>query len=225
MDGNGRWASERGLPRTEGHRQGVKRVEEIIQAADDLGIKVLTLFAFSNENWSRPRGEITVLMKLFNSFLERQVGRLMEHGIKVRFIGRTDRLSPYILSKMRSLEERTRDNAGLTLVLAVNYGARQEIMDAARHFAAAVKAGKRTIEELDEQEFSGYLYTADLPDPDILIRTSGEMRLSNFLLWQISYTEFYFYPKYWPEFRKEDLARVLRDFQKRQRRFGGVENS
>jgi undecaprenyl diphosphate synthase len=110
-------------------------------------------------------------------------------------------------------------------VLAVNYGARQEIMDAARHFAAAVKAGKRTIEELDEQEFSGYLYTADLPDPDILIRTSGEMRLSNFLLWQISYTEFYFYPKYWPEFRKEDLARVLRDFQKRQRRFGGVENS
>ncbi|MFA5362300.1 MAG: isoprenyl transferase [Candidatus Omnitrophota bacterium] len=222
MDGNGRWAAERGFMRAEGHRQGVKRAEEIIQAADDLGIQVLTLFAFSNENWTRPGAEVAILMKLFNNFLERQVNRLIENNIRVRFIGGTGRLSGGILSKMRALETKTAHNTGLILILAVNYGARQEIMDAARRFAASVREGSIGIEDLDERMFSGYLYTAELPDPDILIRTSGEMRLSNFLLWQLSYAEFYFYDKYWPEFKKEDLARVLRDFQKRQRRFGGI---
>lgn len=225
MDGNGRWAAEHGLLRAEGHRQGVKRAEEVIKAADELGIKVLTLFAFSNENWTRPGAEVSILMKLFNNFLERQAGRLAGSNIKVRFIGRNDRLSGYILSKMRALEEKTARNTGLVLVLAVNYGARQEIMDAARLFAASVMAGSIRIEDLDERMFSGYLYTESLPDPDILIRTSGEMRLSNFLLWQLSYAEFYFYRKYWPEFKKEDLTRVLRDFQKRQRRFGGIRPS
>ena len=169
MDGNGRWAAERGLLRAEGHRQGVKRAEEIIRAADDLGVRVLTLFAFSNENWARPGVEVAILMKLFENFLEKQLARLMKNNIKVRFIGRKDRLPGYLLSKMRSMEEKTARNTGLILVLAVNYGARQEILDAARHFASAVKEGAARAEDLDERMFSEYLYTAGIPDPDIHI--------------------------------------------------------
>ncbi|MDD5155835.1 MAG: isoprenyl transferase [Candidatus Omnitrophica bacterium] len=222
MDGNGRWAKERGLDRTAGHRQGIKRVKEIIKAAGDLGVKVVTLFAFSTENWQRPRNEINMLMRTLARFLGSEIAHLQKNDIKLAVIGRSEPLPRYIQDKIRQAQEKTMDNKGLVLVLALNYGARQEIVDAAKCFAAAVSQGRARIEDLDAEKFAGYFYTAGLPDPDLLIRTSGEMRLSNFLLWQLSYAELYFPKKYWPDFTKEDLGKAILAYQKRERRFGGV---
>jgi len=222
MDGNGRWAKERGLDRTAGHRQGIKRVKEIVKAAGELGVKAVTLFAFSTENWQRPKNEINMLMRTLARFLESEIAQLQKNDIRLVVIGRSEPLPRYIQDKISQAQERTKDNRGLVLVLALNYGARQEIVDAAKRFASAVSDGSCRADELDVEKFSGYFYTAGLPEPDLLIRTSGEMRLSNFLLWQLSYAELYFPEKYWPDFTKEDLKKAIGVYQKRERRFGKV---
>lgn len=222
MDGNGRWARARGLPRTAGHYAGINRVKEIIRAADELGIQAVTFFAFSTENWSRPRDEVSRLMKYLDNFLNRQIDELRRKNIRFVAIGRDDPVPQYLQDKLKSAEDKTRDNTGLTVVLALNYGARQEIVDAVKKAAKEAIKGKINIEDLDIEDFSRYLYTAGLPDPDFLIRTSGEMRISNFLLWQLSYAELYFTKKYWPDFRKDDLTEAVKIFQKRQRRFGNI---
>ncbi|MFH0790014.1 MAG: isoprenyl transferase [Candidatus Omnitrophota bacterium] len=223
MDGNGRWAGEKNLPRTAGHREGVNRVREIITAADDLGVKVLTLFAFSAENWKRPRREIDILMRFLVNFLDREINKLHKNNIRFRVVGKKDPLPGYILSKISLAEEKTKGNTGLTLVLALNYGSRQEIVEAAKKIADSVVKGKINLDDLDVEGFSKFLYASDLPDPDLLIRTSGEMRLSNFLLWQLSYSELYFAKKYWPDFKAADLEKAIGVYQNRERRFGGVD--
>jgi undecaprenyl diphosphate synthase len=222
MDGNGRWAQEHHLPRTAGHRQGVVRVREIVKSAAQLGIKVVTFFAFSTENWSRPKREISMLMRFLDNFLDREVKELHKNNIRLLFIGRGDPIPARLQEKMCQAELKTRDNSGLIMVLALNYGGRQEIVDAARKFSADVLKGKLSPEDLDVEGFNRYLYTAELPDPDLLIRTSAEQRLSNFLLWQLSYAELYFPKKYWPDFGTEDLEKAIAVYQKRERRFGGI---
>ena len=222
MDGNGRWAKERGLGRTAGHRQGIKRVKEIIKAAGELGVKVISLFAFSTENWERSKNEVNMLMRALSKFLQSEISQLDKNDVRLIVIGRSEPLPDYIQTKIRQAQDRTKDNKGLTLVLALNYGARQEIVDAARRFGRAVSRGEIKPDELDVKEFANYFYTAGFPDPDLLIRTSGEMRLSNFLLWQLSYTELYFPKKYWPDFTKDDLEKAIRIYQNRERRFGKV---
>ena len=222
MDGNGRWAKERGLLRTAGHREGVKRVREIIRAAAELGVKVLTFFALSTENWTRPKSEIRLLMRYLDNFLGRQLEELNKNNIRLRVIGRGDPIPRQLQEKLSRAEEQTRNNTRMTVVLALNYGGRQEIADAARGLAEDVLKGKVKIKEIDDELLSRYLYTAGLPDPDLLIRTSGQMRISNFLLWQISYAELYFPEKYWPSFRKKDLEEAIEEYQRRERRFGGA---
>ena len=222
MDGNGRWAKERGLARSAGHRAGIDRVKEVIKAASELGIKVVTLFAFSTENWARPKKEVNLLMRTLNNFLDHQIDELDKNNIRLVVIGRDRPIPQYLLRKIKKAEEKTQGNTGLVFVLALNYGSRQEIVDAVKKFTQAVIKGEANLEDLDTQNFSSYLYTAGLPEPDLLIRTSGEIRLSNFLLWQLSYTELYFPKKYWPDFGKEDLKRAIAIYQKRQRRFGKV---
>lgn len=223
MDGNGRWAKERNIARTAGHRQGIKRVKEIIKAAAEFGVKVITLFAFSAENWLRPQNEINMLMRALSRFLDSEISQLDKNNIRFISIGRDEPLPEYIQTKIRQAQNRTKDNTGLTVVLALNYGARQEIVDAAKRFAQAVIEGKMNPDDLDTEKFSNYFYTAGLADPDLLIRTSGEMRLSNFLLWQLSYAELYFVKKYWPDFTKSDLEKAIRIYRKRERRFGGID--
>ncbi len=223
MDGNGRWASEQGLARTAGHRQGIQRVKEIIRGAGELGIEVVTFFAFSTENWGRPKKEIDTLMRYLDNFLDGQIKELERNNMRFRVIGSGDPMPKFLQKKIEKAEERTKNNTGLTVVLALNYGSRQEIVAAAKKFAASVLKDSALLGQLDPQEFSRYLYTADLPDPDLLIRTSGEMRISNFLLWQLSYAELYFSRKYWPDFKMAELKEAIRDFQKRERRFGGTE--
>lgn len=224
MDGNGRWAKEKNLPRTAGHREGVNRIREIIKAAADLGVRVLTLFAFSAENWKRPRKEVDMLMRFLMNFLDHEINKLHKNNIRFRVLGKDDPIPGYILSKISLAEEKTKDNTGLILVLALNYGSRQEIVEAAKKFADAVVKGKINLDDLDVEGFSKFLYASDLPDPDLLIRTSGEMRLSNFLLWQLAYSELYFAKKYWPDFKAADLEKAIRVYQKRERRFGGICN-
>jgi undecaprenyl diphosphate synthase len=224
MDGNGRWAKERGLRRTEGHREGIKRVKEIVRAAAELGVKVVTFFAFSTENWARPKKEIDMLMRSLSHFLDREIKELDKNNIKFIAIGRGEPIPKYIQTQIRDAENKTRGNSGMVVVLALNYGARQEIVDAAKKFAVSVIKFETNLEDLDVQGFSRYFYTAGLPDPDLLIRTSGEMRLSNFLLWQLSYAELYFPKKYWPEFKRQDLEQAIGIYQKRQRRFGAILN-
>ncbi|MFH1269434.1 MAG: isoprenyl transferase [Candidatus Omnitrophota bacterium] len=223
MDGNGRWAQEKGLPRTAGHRAGIKRVKEAIKAAADLGVRVVTLFAFSAENWARPKREVGLLMRALDNFLDREIKEMDKNNIRFLVIGRDRPIPQRLLAKIRKAEERTKDNTGLTFVLALNYGARQEIVDAAKKLANAVIKGEADLKELDTQAFGSYLYTAGLPDPDILIRTSGEMRISNFLLWQLSYAELYFPEKCWPDFGREDLVKAIDVYQMRERRFGRVD--
>ena len=222
MDGNGRWAKERGLPRSAGHRAGINRVKEIIKAASELGVKVVTLFAFSTENWSRPKKEINLLMRALNNFLDREINELDKNNIRLMVIGQDKPTPQYLLAKIEKAKERTKDNTGLIFVLALNYGSRQEIVDAVKKFTNAVIKDKANLEDLDMENFSNYLYTAGLPDPDLLIRTSGQMRISNFLLWQLSYTELYFPRKYWPDFGKEDLEKAIDIYQRRERRFGKI---
>ncbi len=223
MDGNGRWAKERGLARTAGHRQGVQRVKEIIRGAGDLGIQIVTFFAFSAENWSRPKSEINVLMRYLESFLVQEIKYLYKNNMRFTVIGRADPIPKYLQVKIKQAQEKTKENTGLRVVLALNYGGRQEIVDAAKKFAQDVLDKRIKLESLDTQEFNRYLNTADIIDPDLLIRTSNEMRISNFLLWQLSYAEFYFSGKCWPDFGIEELKEAIKEYQKRERKFGGLD--
>ncbi len=223
MDGNGRWAKERGLPRSAGHREGVQRVREIINSALKLGVKIVTFFAFSTENWDRPKAEINMLMRFLDDFLDREVKKLNKNNIRFIVIGRDEPLPKVIIRKIKEAQRKTRDNNALVMVLALNYGAREEILDAAKKFAGSVAKGEADIEDMDVDRFSSYFYTAGLPDPDLLIRTSGEMRISNFLLWQLSYAELYFCNKNWPDFKREDLIEAIEEYQKRERRFGKID--
>lgn len=223
MDGNGRWAKARGLPRTAGHRVGIDRVKEIVDAAAKLGIKAVTFFAFSTENWTRPKQEVVMLMRSLDNFLTRNIKKMDNDNIKFRVIGGGNPLPKYLQDKIKEAEEKTKNNTGLTVILALNYGGRQDIVKAARAFAEDALKGKVQPQELDIEVFSSYLSTNGLPDPDLLIRTSGEIRVSNFLLWQLAYAEFYFPNKHWPDFRKKDLEEAIEAYQARERRFGGLD--
>ncbi|MDP9196122.1 MAG: isoprenyl transferase [Pseudomonadota bacterium] len=222
MDGNGRWAKARGLPRTMGHRQGVEAVRRAAEAAQDLGVRYLTLFGFSSENWSRPASEIGDLMGLLRLYLKSHLKELHEAGARLRIIGQPDLLPEDIAALIRDAETLTRDNSRLFLTVALSYGGRQEIVEAARRIAVQAAEGKLDPAALDEQAFGSFLYTHGLPDPDVLIRTSGEKRLSNFLLWQMAYTEFVFTDTLWPDFSRKDLEQALQDYAGRERRFGKV---
>ena len=222
MDGNGRWARRRGLPRSAGHRAGIKRVEATVEAASELGIRILTLFAFSTENWQRSKIEINMLMRALSNFLDKKIEKLQKNNIRLRVIGRDKPVPIKVLTKVRQAERLTAGNTGLTVVLALNYGGRAEIVDAAAKLARLIKSDNYKIEQLSEEIFSHFLYAPDLPFPDLLIRTSGELRLSNFLLWQLAYTELYFVKEYWPDFSKEHLIKAISEFQRRKRKFGGI---
>ncbi len=222
MDGNGRWARQRNLMRTQGHLEGVKRAEDIIQAAQEVGIKVLTLFAFSTENWKRPRDEVSMLMKTFISVINQKMKDFDRVNVRFHFIGRRNEIPNEVLECLDKAMTLTEKNTGMVLNLALNYGGRLEILEATRRIAKDVKEGKIDVEDITEETFSGYLYTRGLPDPDLLIRTSGERRLSNFLLWQLSYAELYFTEKYWPEFTKEEFFKALEDYKHRERRYGKI---
>lgn len=218
MDGNGRWARQRNLPRTEGHKAGTESVKEVVEACARLGVKYLTLYAFSKENWRRPAEEVNTLWNLLFDYLTGQKQILLENDLKLKVIGDKKGIPYLVRRELNSVERQTRNNRRMTIVLALNYGGRQEILEAVK------KMLKRKIkpEEIDEQMFSRYLDTAGLPDPDLLIRTSGEMRLSNFLLWQCAYTELYITPVLWPDFRRAHLFEAIIDYQRRERRFGGL---
>jgi len=217
MDGNGRWARKRGWPRLAGHKAGAKIVRMVIRAADSLKIKVLTLYAFSEENWQRPKREVSGLMRLLQNSIKKEVPELEQNKVKLQFLGRREKLSPNLQEEMKRAEERLKDNPGLILNIAINYGSRQEVILAIKRI---VNEGKIKIDNLDEAVFNNYLYTANLPDPDLLIRTGGEFRVSNFLLWQIAYSELWFTPVFWPDFKKSHFLQAVIDFQKRERRFG-----
>ncbi len=220
MDGNGRWARERGSHRIFGHQNGVKAVKETVEGAGELGIKYLTLYAFSKENWLRPHEEIEALMNLMVSTINSETETLIKNNVRLMVIGDMQNLPGYIVEKLNKVIERTCENSGLTLIIALSYGARWEIAQAARRISGDVVSGKLKAEEIDEATFSGYLLTRGIPDPELLIRTSGEFRLSNFLLWQLAYTEMIFSKTLWPDFRKEHLYKAIIDFQERERRFG-----
>jgi undecaprenyl diphosphate synthase len=223
MDGNGRWAKEKGLARSAGHREGVRRVREIVKAARESGISVITFFTFSTENWNRPKREVDMLMRYLNNFLEHELNDLNKNNIRLIVIGQDEPLPKYLQKKIKEAQSKTKDNTGMTVVLALNYGARQEIVEAVKKFADSVVRGETDIKDLNADKFSHYFYTAGLPDPDLLIRTSGEMRISNFLLWQLCYSELYFPKKYWPDFRPRDLEEAIQEYQRRERRFGGID--
>ena len=222
MDGNGRWATSRGWPRLVGHRRGANRVRTIVRAAPKLGIKYLTIFAFSTENWKRSTDEVIGLMALFARYIRNEADKLHAAGVRVNFIGSRDRLDPTIQDLMAGIEEKTRGNDRLVLTIAINYGGRDEIVRAAQKLAADVEAGRLRAGEVDEAALEARLDTADLPDPDLIIRTSGETRTSNFLLWQSAYAEYEFTETLWPDFTAEELADILNRFARRERRFGGV---
>ena len=222
MDGNGRWAKQRGLPRTAGHKRGAESVRNAVQAARKLGISYLTLFGFSSENWKRPEGEVRALMGLLRLYLRSEVEELHRNGVRLRILGERSRLDPDIVRLIEGAEARTRDNTELTLLLALSYGGRQELVSAARKLAVDARDGKIDPEAIDEDAFSDRLFTAGLPDPDLLIRTSGEYRISNFLLWQCAYAEMLFLDVLWPDFGEADLERAVRDFICRDRRYGVV---
>jgi undecaprenyl diphosphate synthase len=222
MDGNGRWAKARGLSRTAGHREGIKRVKDIVKAARELGLEAVTFFAFSTENWTRPQKEIDILMHYLESFLTKEVNDMHKDNIRFNVIGEDDPLPLSIQKKIKEAKRKTKENTGLTVILALNYGGRQEIVEAAKRFARDVVAEKELVQELSVEKFGRYFYTSDLPDPDLLIRTSGEARISNFMLWQLSYAELYFTKKLWPEFKADDFKAAIEDYQARERRFGGL---
>src|SRR5881296_3210529 len=222
MDGNGRWATRRGLPRVAGHREGVKTARAIVRAADAVGLRFLTLYAFSTENWSRPEDEVTMLMRLLEESIYRELPELMENKVRLRVLGRTAGVPLPVRRGLEHVARETRDNPGLTLLVAFNYGGRDELLDAFRVLARRVQAGELAPDAVSEADISRALYTEGLPDPDLLIRTSGEMRVSNFLLWQIAYTELWMTPTLWPDFGPSDLYRAIADYQRRDRRFGGV---
>lgn len=222
MDGNGRWATSRGLPRVEGHREGEKAVTSTVLASVELGIEALTLFAFSTENWKRPVDEVKFLMSFNRDMLDRRVAKFHENNVKIRFLGRRKRIPGPLMRKMDETVELTRDNTGMKLNIAFNYGGRAEIVDAIRGIAREVADGKIKPQSISEKTVSGHLYAPDLPDYDLLIRTAGEMRVSNFLLWEIAYTEFYVTPVVWPDFRGENLLEAVKEYTHRTRTYGDL---
>jgi len=222
MDGNGRWAKERNLPRIEGHRNGAESVRAVVRAAGEIGIKYLTLYAFSVENWSRPKEEVDTLMKYLDRYLRNEIGELQKNNVRLEVIGQIYRLPEFVQVQLRKTMAALSNNKGLTLVLALSYGGRTEIVEAVRSIATEVKRCKLDAAEIDEQVVAQHLYTKNLPDPDLLIRTSGEMRISNFLLWQISYTELVVTNTLWPDFRKAQFYAALEEYNRRHRRFGGL---
>jgi len=223
MDGNGRWARERGLPRNRGHREGVNSVREITRECAKIGIKQLTLYAFSVENWKRPKNEVAFLMRMLRRFLIAERKEIMDNDIRLTAIGRIHELPKEVQNELRKTREMSKDNEGMTLCLALNYGGRTEIADAAAKIAKDMRDGALKPGDVNEELVGKYLYTAGMPDPDLLIRTSGEMRVSNFLLWQISYAELYVTPLCWPDFRRPQLMEALAEYARRERRFGGIE--
>jgi undecaprenyl diphosphate synthase len=222
MDGNGRWAKQRGMPRIVGHHEGVKAARAIVKAADAVGVRYLTLYAFSTENWNRPEDEVSMLMSLLERTVQSELPDLMTQNVRLRVLGRTDGVPAGVRRGIATVVDGTRDNTGLQLQMAFNYGGRDELLDAFRRLAAEVKDGRLDPDAITEKDVSRVLYTADIPDPDLLIRTSGEMRVSNFLLWQIAYTELFVTPDFWPDFDGPAFHRAILDFQRRTRRFGGV---
>jgi len=222
MDGNGRWAKKRGLPRTYGHRAGAEALRAIVRTTAELGIAVLTTYAFSTENWKRPAEEVDLLMNLFSDYLDNEINELKDNGIKVRFCGQTDALAPGLQEKIAFAEQATCANTGLILNIAVNYGGRAELARAMRLIAAELQTGSLQPADIDEETIRRRLYTAGLPDPDLIIRPAGDLRISNFLLWQAAYAEFWFTDTNWPDFRPEHLIAAVADFQRRDRRFGGL---
>jgi undecaprenyl diphosphate synthase len=221
MDGNGRWAAQRHLPRVEGHRAGIESVRDVVETSARLGIDVLTLYAFSIENWKRPRAEVATLMMLLKRYIRLELSTLLKNNIRFQVVGRSDELSPDVQDELAAGIRQTAGNSGMLFNIALNYGGRAEIVDAARR---AIAAGVRP-DDLDERRFSEFLYTAGQPDPDLLIRTSGEMRISNFLLWQIAYSEIWVTETLWPDFRRRDLLQAVVAYQKRDRRYGGIKPS
>ena len=222
MDGNGRWARERRLPRTLGHRSGMRAVREVVEGATDAGLEILSLFAFSQENWQRPPTEVTALMSLLEEYVAREADELEANGIRVRVLGELERLTPTAAAAVERVVTQTSHNQTLTLNLFISYGGRAELVRAARLLARDAAAGRLDPEAIGEAEFSARLFTAGCPDPDLLIRTSGEQRLSNFLLWQLAYTELFISPVLWPDFGRRELYEAILDFQSRERRFGRV---
>ena len=225
LDGNGRWAKSKGMPRNYGHTVGAKNVENICKAANDLGVKYLTLYAFSTENWNRPESEVAALMRLLESYLKNCIKTANKINMRVRVIGEISRLSENFQEKIRNLEEVSSVNTGLNLTIAINYGSRDEMIRAVKHMIADHDAGKLSADDIDADTFSSYLDTRELPDPDLLIRTSGEQRLSNYLLWQRAYAEFYFTDVPWPAFDKNELKKAIDAYNKRDRRFGGLKET
>ncbi len=222
MDGNGRWAKERNLPRIEGHRAGSKSVREVVETSARLGIRYLTLYAFSKENWKRPRTEVNTLWRLLEDYLKREDKTLVKNRIRLQVIGQVEALPDPAQRELKRVMELTKDNDRLTVIAALNYGGRAEIVDAVKKL---VSSNDHSIDNLDEDMFSNYLYTAGIPDPDLLIRTSGEVRISNFLLWQIAYAEIWITPLFWPDFKRKDLFQAVLDYQTRERRFGDIQAS
>lgn len=220
MDGNGRWAKEKGKLRVFGHQNGVVSVRDTVEGAVEIGIKHLTLYAFSTENWNRPKLEVMALMELLVSTINKETKTLMKNGVRLNAIGNLQSLPEKCYRQLKEAIEKTAGNKACTLTLALSYSSRWEITDAAKQLAADVKGGKIQLENITEDTFASYLSTSDMPDPELMIRTSGEHRISNYLLWQLAYSELYFTPKLWPDFRREDLFEALIDFQKRERRFG-----
>ncbi len=225
MDGNGRWAAQRNKPRTFGHEAGVKTVKEVVKACSQVGVEYLTLYTFSIQNWKRPKDEVEALMSLLSRTTLNELGELLENDVKLITTGRLGGLSKGEREVLREAERATSANRGLVLNLALNYGGRTEILDAVKSIATGVKAGRIDPQAIDEEMFSEFLYTADLPDPDLMIRTSGEMRISNFLLWQTSYTELHIIDTLWPDFSQQELFEAILDYQQRERRFGKISNA
>ncbi|MBI3441358.1 MAG: isoprenyl transferase [Proteobacteria bacterium] len=222
MDGNGRWATARGLSRAEGHRKGAEAARQAVQSASDMGIPYLTLFSFSSENWNRPAAEIVGLMDLLRYYMKKETAELHKSGARLRVIGDRERLPPDVVSLIENAEQLTRDNTKITVVIALSYGGRQDILFAAKEVARQTSAGAVDLETVDEDIFAQYLMTKGIPDPDLMIRTSGEYRISNFLLWQLSYAELYFTNVLWPDFLKKDLEEAVIFYNSRDRRYGGV---
>ncbi|MBH5316607.1 isoprenyl transferase [Paenibacillus sp. GSMTC-2017] len=222
MDGNGRWAKKRGLPRVAGHRSGMKTVKRITIAANRLGIKYLTMYAFSTENWKRPKDEVDFLMKLPQQFLEIELDELIKNNVQVRMMGTREKLPSHTVSALEEAIKKTENNTGLVLNFALNYGSRLEMLEAVKEIAKDVQQGHLSVAEIDETVMSRNLLSCELPDPDLLIRTSGELRLSNFMLWQLAYSELWFTDVYWPEFTEKHLYEAIQEYQRRARRYGGL---
>ncbi|MCA9398469.1 MAG: isoprenyl transferase [Candidatus Omnitrophica bacterium] len=222
MDGNGRWAKERNLSRTQGHIEGVRRVEDTITIATELGVEVVTLYTFSTENWNRPQAEVSMLMKMIAEVLNKKISKLQDLNVRFQTIGRKDGTPESVLKAIDFVKQQTQNNTGLVLNMAFNYGGRLEIIDAVKSIAERIRLGELGVNDITEDEISEALYTKELPDPDLLIRTSGEKRISNFLLWQLSYAEFYFSDKYWPDFTQDEFKKAVLEYQNRERRFGNL---